>query len=37
MLIELVKTNERSYNLQSPFYGDNNYKRKVWNKIRKTL
>ncbi|XP_015429489.1 PREDICTED: uncharacterized protein LOC107186181 [Dufourea novaeangliae] len=37
MLIELVKANDGLYNLQSPFYSDNNYKRKIWNGIEKSL
>lgn len=37
MLIELVKTKEELYNLQSPLYSDNNYKKKVWDEIGKAL
>lgn len=37
MLIELVKANQGLYNLQSSFYSDNNYKRKTWDEIGKTL
>lgn len=37
MLIELVKAKPGLYNLQSLFYSDNNYKRKAWDEIGKTL
>ncbi|KAL3273517.1 hypothetical protein HHI36_014957 [Cryptolaemus montrouzieri] len=33
LLIELVKSKPGLYNLQSPHYSDNNYKKKMWDEI----
>ncbi|XP_033326408.1 uncharacterized protein LOC117220505 [Megalopta genalis] len=37
MLIELVKAKPGLYDLQSPRYSDNNYKRSVWQEIEKAV
>lgn len=37
MLIELVKSKPGLYNLQSPYYSDNNYKKMVWDEIGKAV
>ncbi|KAK5649821.1 hypothetical protein RI129_000850 [Pyrocoelia pectoralis] len=37
MLIELVQSKRGLYDLQSPHYSDNHYKKKIWNEIEQAL
>lgn len=37
LLIELVKNKPGLYDLQSPHYSDNNYKKRIWDEVEKAV